>query len=80
MDDKAGASWTEGNAFRIREMFDLFDKDKSETVVNEEVCIKKIVVFEIKLTAILGWGDYESFRSISDRESTDKRHSTRNAR
>lgn len=30
-------AWIEGNAFRIREMFDLFDKDKSETVVNEEV-------------------------------------------
>ena len=37
MDDSKAASWVEGNAFRIREMFDLFDKDKSETVVNEEV-------------------------------------------
>jgi hypothetical protein len=36
MDDKA-ASWVENNTYRIREMFDLFDKDKSETVVNEEV-------------------------------------------
>lgn len=40
MDDKA-TSWVEANTYRIREMFDLFDKDKSETVVNEEVSRRK---------------------------------------
>ena len=36
MDTNAEA-WIEGMSYKIREVFDLFDKDKSETVVNEEV-------------------------------------------
>lgn len=36
MEGKSQA-WIESAQHRIREMFDVFDKDKSETVVNEEV-------------------------------------------
>jgi Ca2+-binding EF-hand superfamily protein len=30
-------AWIEGMSFKIREVFELFDKDKTDTVVNEEV-------------------------------------------
>ena len=37
MDTSNPEAWIEGMSFKIREVFELFDKDKTDTVVNEEV-------------------------------------------
>lgn len=81
MDDRA-TSWVEGNTFRIREMFDLFDKDKSETVVNEEVKISGYTAYyffesSTCLTKVmdLGWGHNEGPRGVPHGKSTHKRYS-----
>jgi len=36
--DTKSAEWVEAAEGRIREAWDLFDKDKTETVIQEEVC------------------------------------------